>query len=1271
MEFFMCFSILLYVWINNLNHVVCYGTLIITSKTKVESSSIYSQGLYSGDANKTIDGNTAQDYKNCMHTALSQSEAWLKIDLGSVFNVKSIKIWYRNDRGVGTTKRLRGFSILVSNNSDFDVNDTCYQDPGNIHLETVLEVNCSRSAQYVKIYTNKNNDGGVILEICEVKIYGCGHCAKNAVCDQDNGSCPGGHCEPGWKHANDLRCDQECENGTFGLYCQSNCSDKCAKGQSCNKANGFCQGGCENGWTIHNCTENELVVSGYTRTKSSSVYHYNGYIGYADKTVDGNIDQKQYSNCMHTDIGQEKAWLRVDLRILSIISSVKLWYRNDHTIPNFNTRRMKGFNIRLTNTTRKNQQKICYEDDGKSNPPTIIKAKCEGVAQYVWIYTNISFKDGAILEICEVQVYGCPYQDSDGKCISCDGCRKDCDCENFDCRKAGYRPQNCSSSLKCTNGTYGHGCKSTCGHCANNTACDHVHGSCPNGKCEPGWESTQDWKCDKECKNGTYGHDCKGNCGHCANNIVCDHIDGSCPNRKCVPGWKSTAGGKCDKECKNGTYGHDCKGNCGHCANNTVCDHIDGSCPNRKCAPGWKSTQDTKCDKECKNGTYGHGCSSTCGHCANNTACNHVTGSCPNSKCAPGWENTEGGKCEKECRNGTYGHNCKENCGHCANNTVCDHIDGSCPNRKCAPGWESTQDTKCDKECKNGTYGHGCSSTCGHCANENACDHVTGSCPNRKCAPGWESTEGEKCEKACKPGLYGMDCSRSCGHCQNNSTCNHVTGSCPTGYCEPGWKHTKEKRCDQECENGTFGYYCRGKCSRHCADGFPCDKVDGICREGCADGWINPHCNESCTEGLYGRNCSLKCGHCAENKYCNHVNGSCPSGSCEPGWKHTEESRCNQACDNGTFGYHCIHTCSGNCAGGSTCTKADGTCPRGCTDGWINERCNETCSKKFYGKGCKENCGHCGGAESCHHIDGFCPGLCEPGYYGKKCNTECYNGTFGLRCNFTCSEGCVSVCNKINGSCDHCHYGYIGEFCNITVAEVQAQESTAAAAGVGAFLLILVIIVIVLAVVLAKKARRKKEGDIDLQERKGTSNNVFQENNIDDNTNKTENAVPIEGTDDIEYIVTDNGQMKTLIKIADLGKIIKMFSMEENKKFTEEFKGIPYGEQQHIPCSVAKLQQNMPKNRYKTTFPYDHSRVVLNVSPDNDYINANYIKDVEGKRRYIATQGPRKNTVQDFWEMIWQENIRVIVMVTKLTEGSTVFYIKRNYINISDAYKHA
>lgn len=35
---------------------------------------------------------------------------------------------------------------------------------------------------------------------------------------------------------------------------------------------------------------------------------------------------------------------------------------------------------------------------------------------------------------------------------------------------------------------------------------------------------------------------------------------------------------------------------------------------------------------------------------------------------------------------------------------------------------------------------------------------------------------------------------------------------------------------------------------------------------------------------------------------------------------------------------------------------------------------------------------------------------------------------------------------------------------------------------------------------------------------------------------------------------------------------------------------------------------------------------------------------------YIATQGCLPNTIQDFWNMIWQENTRVIVMTTKELE---------------------
>lgn len=42
------------------------------------------------------------------------------------------------------------------------------------------------------------------------------------------------------------------------------------------------------------------------------------------------------------------------------------------------------------------------------------------------------------------------------------------------------------------------------------------------------------------------------------------------------------------------------------------------------------------------------------------------------------------------------------------------------------------------------------------------------------------------------------------------------------------------------------------------------------------------------------------------------------------------------------------------------------------------------------------------------------------------------------------------------------------------------------------------------------------------------------------------------------------------------------------------------------------------------------------------------------EKSYIATQGPMINTVNDFWQMAWQEDSPVIVMITKLKEKNEV-----------------
>jgi len=44
-------------------------------------------------------------------------------------------------------------------------------------------------------------------------------------------------------------------------------------------------------------------------------------------------------------------------------------------------------------------------------------------------------------------------------------------------------------------------------------------------------------------------------------------------------------------------------------------------------------------------------------------------------------------------------------------------------------------------------------------------------------------------------------------------------------------------------------------------------------------------------------------------------------------------------------------------------------------------------------------------------------------------------------------------------------------------------------------------------------------------------------------------------------------------------------------------------------------------------------------------------------RNYIATQGCLHNSINEFWKMIWQEDSRVIVMITKLYEKSKVCFV--------------
>ncbi|XP_048861461.1 receptor-type tyrosine-protein phosphatase beta-like isoform X2 [Brienomyrus brachyistius] len=113
---------------------------------------------------------------------------------------------------------------------------------------------------------------------------------------------------------------------------------------------------------------------------------------------------------------------------------------------------------------------------------------------------------------------------------------------------------------------------------------------------------------------------------------------------------------------------------------------------------------------------------------------------------------------------------------------------------------------------------------------------------------------------------------------------------------------------------------------------------------------------------------------------------------------------------------------------------------------------------------------------------------------------------------------------------------------------------------------------------------------------------------------------------------------------------------DSNYLLSEEFEDLKdVGRNQSL--DTALLPENRSKNRYNNILPYDSTRVKLSYvddDPCSDYLNASYIPGNSFRREYIATQGPLPGTKDDFWKMVWEQNVHNIVMVTQCVEKGRV-----------------
>lgn len=96
-----------------------------------------------------------------------------------------------------------------------------------------------------------------------------------------------------------------------------------------------------------------------------------------------------------------------------------------------------------------------------------------------------------------------------------------------------------------------------------------------------------------------------------------------------------------------------------------------------------------------------------------------------------------------------------------------------------------------------------------------------------------------------------------------------------------------------------------------------------------------------------------------------------------------------------------------------------------------------------------------------------------------------------------------------------------------------------------------------------------------------------------------------------------------------------------------------------FPLSITAALDRCMDNRYRNIWTYEHSRVKLDepvYSDDagSDYLNASFVNPLRhlgGHRVYIASQAPLPGTYLAFWKALWEQECRVILMLSREFEG--------------------
>jgi len=151
----------------------------------------------------------------------------------------------------------------------------------------------------------------------------------------------------------------------------------------------------------------------------------------------------------------------------------------------------------------------------------------------------------------------------------------------------------------------------------------------------------------------------------------------------------------------------------------------------------------------------------------------------------------------------------------------------------------------------------------------------------------------------------------------------------------------------------------------------------------------------------------------------------------------------------------------------------------------------------------------------------------------------------------------------------------------------------------------------------------------------------------------------IKGRGHSQFLLTQDALMPPDLPPIDKNGMVGAY-LERHKDsdygFQAEFESLPekFTDRTTLACD---LLCNKPKNRYPDIRAYDQTRVKLTGTEEiegSDYINSNFVVGYKERKRWVCAQGPLESTLGDFWRMINEQGVEIVIMLTNLEEYNRV-----------------